>query len=115
MTFIILILIALFGSVYHVYIQINLKIIYAEPIQDDHFISNGMNAIIITGFLGASLWGYCGDKYGAIHMIFLYCFVDFIIKFYTCFAFTKPTFMVAMVLLGFTDKAILTLFGPALI
>lgn len=92
-----------------------MKIIYAETIKDDHFISGGMTAEIAAGLVGSAIWGFCGDRWGAIKMVVLYCFVDFIIKFYSCFANNKPTFMAAMILLGFTDKAILTLFGPSLI
>lgn len=92
-----------------------MKIIYGELIKDDHFVSNGMTAVIAAGLIGAAIWGFCGDHFGAIKVVVLYCFVDFIIKFYSCFANNKPTFMVAMALLGFTDKAILTLFGPSLI
>lgn len=92
-----------------------MKIIYSESIQDDHFISNGMTVLIATGLFGSALWGFCGDRFGAINLVMFYCFLDFAIKFYSCFIHNKITFMFAMTLLGLTDKMILTLFGPALI
>ena len=105
----------MFGSIYHVYIQLNMKIIYSEKINDDHFISNGMTALIASGLLGSAIWGILGDKYGALKMILIYCFIDMAVKIFSSFANNKITFMLSMILLGFTDKAILTLFGPALI
>lgn len=114
-TFIILLLIALFGSIYHVYIQLNLKIIYSEKIQDDHFISNGLTALIVSGLIGAAIWGVLGDKLGAVKMILVYCLIDMGVKIFSSLASNKIMFMISMIFLGFTDKAILTLFGPALI
>ena len=74
-----------------------------------------MTALIASGLTGAAIWGFLGDKFGAIKMILLYCLIDLAVKIFSSFAENKLTFMVSMILLGLTDKAVLTLFGPALI
>lgn len=92
-----------------------MKIIYLPILEDDHFVSAGMTVIIAAGLIGSIYWGFMGDRFGPFVMILAYTIVDLVIKIFSCFIHSKIHFMFAMTFLGFTDKAMLTLFGPALI
>ena len=103
------------SGLFQIYVNVNVKLIYIQTIQDDHFLGYCVmiGTIISTG--GSFIWGYLGDKRGFHESLLLFTLLDCLIKIYSCFAETKMLVLIMFVLLGITDKGMLILMGPGLV
>lgn len=64
---------------------------------------------------GAFFWGYIGDKKGFFATLFVFAVLDCLFKIYGDFATTKISIFILFILVGLTDKAMLTIMGPGLV
>ena len=70
---------------------------------------------LIISIIGSFIWGYLGDRYGFVKCLLLFTFLDCLFKIYGCFANTKTSVIIMFILLGLTDKGMLTLMGPGFV
>jgi MFS family permease len=84
-------------------------------LQDDHLISIGMIVIILSSAIFGILWGLLADKKGPPFAIILFIILDLGSKIFSSLVISRVGFIISMVLLGGTDKAMLILFAPTLI
>lgn len=113
--FISIFMISFLSGTYQVFINMNLKIIYMPIVNDDRFLVYCAMIGTAVSIFGAFIWGYVGDKYGFLSSLFVFTVIDCVIKIYGTFAVTKPTIMILFILIGCTDKAMLTIMGPGLV
>jgi hypothetical protein len=69
----------------------------------------------IFSMFGSFCWGYFGDKHGFFFTLLCFALSECGIKLFACFSFTKPMIMCMFILLGLTDKGMLTLMGPGMV
>ena len=93
----------------------NIKLIYQDYVQDDHFLSYCTIVGSIVGILGALVWGYLGDLKGFAKTMLFLAILDFIIKIYSDFAVSKVTIMIMLILIGVTSRATTTIVGPGFV
>ena len=93
----------------------NLKIIFMPIFQDDHFITESFQVANFLSITGALFWGFLGDKLGNSSAILIYSFVDLFGKIYLSFCSDKTNFLIALIFVGFTEKAMIVFIGPALV
>lgn len=84
-------------------------------VEDDRFLVYCAMVGTAVSIVGAFLWGYVGDKYGFFSTLLVFSIADCLIKIYGTFAVTKKSIMILFILLGCTDKAMLTIMGPGLV
>lgn len=113
--FISIFMISFLSGIYQVFINMNLKIIYMPIVEDDRFLVYCAMVGTAVSIVGAFLWGYVGDKYGFFSTLLVFSIADCLIKIYGTFAVTKKSIMILFILLGCTDKAMLTIMGPGLV
>lgn len=93
----------------------NLKIIYLPIINDDLFLVYCAMAGTAVSIGGAFFWGYIGDKKGFLSTLIFFSIFDCLIKFYGMVAKGKASIMILFILIGFVDKAMLTIMGPGFV
>jgi MFS family permease len=103
------------ACLYQSYVQLYTKLIYMSFLQDDHLISIGLMITIVSSAIFGLFWGHLADKKGPPFAIICFIFIDLIFKIYSSIARSRAGFIIAMILLGSTDKTMLILFGPTLI
>ena len=108
-------MISFLSGVFQIYINTNVKLIYMSIVDDDHFLAYSTMAGVFASTFGAFIWGYLGDHKGFYLSLLLFTILDCVFKLFGCFAETKPTIMMMFILLGITDKGMLTLMGPGLV
>lgn len=61
------------------------------------------------------MWGMIADRHKFKSVLIFFSIFDLVVKIYGCFATTKTTLAVFFILIGFGDKAMLTIVGPGLV
>lgn len=108
-------MISFFTGIYQIFLSTNLKIIYMPMVHNDIFLAYCAIVTSVSSIGGAFVWGYIGDKYNFYFLLFIFTILDFLIKLYGRFAVTEATIFVLFALIGFVDKAMLTIMGPGLV
>jgi MFS-type transporter involved in bile tolerance (Atg22 family) len=93
----------------------NLKIIFLPILNDDRFLVYCAISGTAVSIFGAFIWGYLGDKKGFFKTLLVFAILDTIIKIYGDFAKTRVTIWILFILIGLTDKGMLTIMGPGLV
>lgn len=102
-------------GIYQIFLNMNLKIIYMPIVHDDRFLVFCAISATAASIVGAFVWGYIADKQSFYLLLLIFTGLDFLIKIYGSFALTKAGIMVLFILIGFVDKAMLTVMGPGLV
>ena len=108
-------MISFLSGVFQIYINTNVKLIYMSIVDDDHFLAYSTMVGVFVSTFGAFIWGYLGDHKGFSLALLIFAIMDCAVKLFGCFAKTKVTIMIMFILLGITDKGMLTLMGPGLV
>lgn len=82
---------------------------------DDMFLVYCAMAGTAVSIGSAFFWGYLGDKKGFIPTLLFFSVLDCLIKLYGMTAKEKPGILILFLLIGFTDKAMLTIMGPGFV
>lgn len=93
----------------------NLKIIFLPILNDDRFLVYCAISGTAISILGAFIWGYLGDKNGFFNTLLIFAILDTTVKIYGDFADTRATIFILFILIGLTDKGMLTIMGPGLV
>lgn len=73
--------------VYLIYLVMNVKLIYMEYINDDHFLSYCSALVTVSALVGAPFWGYIGDLKGFKFSLMMLVIFDSFIKLLGIFCF----------------------------
>lgn len=103
------------SGLYQIYIHLNIKLIYMPIINNDHFLVYCAIISYAVAIFGAFFWGFLGDKKGIHTSLLIFTVLDLIIKIYGCFANTQFSILIMFILLGLSDKGMMTMMGPGLV
>ena len=84
-------------------------------VNDDFFLVYCHIALTGISTFFAYGWGVIGDRYGFASTLLIVCSIDLLFKLYGDFAESKTSIMIMFLLLGISDKSMLTLVGPGVI
>lgn len=113
--FIFIFLISFLTGIYQIFLNMNLKIIYMPIVNDDRFLVYCAISATIASIVGAFIWGYIADRQNFFVVLIIFTTLDFFIKVYGRFAFTKASIMLLFIFIGVVDKAMVTVMGPGLV
>ena len=113
--FLLVFMISALMPIYLIYLVMNVKLIYMEYINDDHFLSYCSALVTVSALVGAPFWGYIGDLKGFKFSLMMLVIFDSFVKLFGIFCFEKWNLALLFFLLGVNDKGMLTIIGPGLI
>lgn len=75
----------------------------------------GLMIVILSSAIFSIPWGMLADSKGPFYVIISFLVIDLIAKIFATIVTSKSGFVLAMILLGSTDKTMLVVFAPIMI